>query len=631
MKTQLPHRLLALVVSLAAGTAVAQAQLSPACTPHEGPSRPCIDKIDPPGWWATLPEPMLLVHGTNLRGAALSVAGKDVAIERTATSDNGHWAFLWLHTAGAAAQTLTISASNTLGNVQIPFALAARSSAPGAHAGFSAADVLYLIMPDRFADGDTSNDPQPSQRALPRGWHGGDLKGVEQHIDYLKQLGVTAVWLTPIVSNGAMRESYHGYAATDLYAVDPHFGTVADYQQLSEKLHRQGIKLVFDSVPNHIGVQHPWVADPPAPDWLHGSRKDHRHMNSDFGPLVDPHAPRAAWQNVTEGWFTDDMPDLNQENPLVRQYLIDNAIWWVETAGLDGIRIDTFPYVGRAFWHDFHETLHSVYPRLTTVGEVLNPDAEITSYFAGGRAHEGIDTGLDTPFDFPTYFALKDVIANGKPMTELAKVWRQDALYPHPERLVPLIDNHDTERFLTAAQGSTAKLKLALGLLLTMRGMPQLYSGDEIAMPGGNDPDNRHDFPGGFNGDAQSAFTAAGRTAAQQDAFAWTAGLAALRTTHAALRAGEQQNLLATDNALVFVRTEKNAGCDAGVAQDKLLIVANKDKQSTTLTLDTDATDLTGCAQFQLLEPTADGKITRHGSTLELQAPAESVTVYQVR
>ena len=316
-----------------------------------------------------------------------------------------------------------------------------------------------------------------------RGWHGGDLAGIEQHLDYLSELGVTALWTTPVASNGTMPESYHGYAATDLYAVDPHFGTLEEYRHLSDALHAKGMKLVIDLVPNHLGVLHPWMLDPPAPEWFHGTLGIIAPPSTNFISWWTRTRPRQASSAITDGWFTDAMPDLNQENPLVSRYLIQNALWWVETANLDGIRLDTFPYVDRAFWRDFHATLHSVYPHLTTVGEIFNGDPEVTSFFAGGVAHHGIDTGLDTPFDFPVYFALRDVLTHGKPMTELAKVLRQDALYPHPERLVTFIGNHDTTRFLTEADGSAKKLKLALGLLMTLRGMPQLYSGDEIGMP----------------------------------------------------------------------------------------------------------------------------------------------------
>jgi neopullulanase len=601
------------------------------CAPLSA-QKPVIDKIDPPGWWITFPDPMLLVHGEHLDHARFAVSGKGVQLTRTQVSANGHWAFLWLDTHAAAAQTLTVTAENAEGQARHGFQLSERSHDPNAHRGFSASDVLYQIMPDRFADGDSSNNASGNQRSLPRGWHGGDFAGIEQHIDYLNQLGVTALWLTPVVSNGAMPESYHGYAATDLYAVDAHFGTLAQYQQLSRALHAHGIKLVFDLVPNHLGLQHPWVADPPAPEWFHGTVQNHHPIKDQFENIVDPHAPPAAWRDVTNGWFTDAMPDLNQENPLVSRYLIQNALWWVETAGLDGFRIDTFPYVGRAFWHDFHATLHSVYPQVTTVGEIFNHDAEITSFFAGGVAHHGIDTGLDTPFDFPVYFALRDVLASDKPMTELSAVLRQDALYPHPERLVTFIGNHDTSRFITAAGGSASRLKLALGLVTTLRGMPEIYSGDELGMAGGDDPDNRRDFPGGFPGDTSNAFTQTGRTTAEQDVYTWTAGLIALRQKHPALQTGIEQNLFADEDAFAYVRTTQGAGCSTDPsAPARFLVVANKSQKSEQLDLPTEDTALAGCTQFHAAQPTTGNTPALHNGRLSIEEPAESMTIFEVR
>ena len=556
-----------------------------------GAQAPLIDKIDPPNWWTGLPEPVLLVHGVNLGGAQFRVAGTRTSLVRTQISANGHWAFLWLHTHGAPVQTLMISASSSAGRAERKCSLEARSNEDVAHRGFSSSDVLYLIMTDRFARGSAAGQ-QALERDQPRGWHGGDFAGIAEHLDYLEQLGVTAVWTTPVASNRAMPDSYHGYAATDLYAVDPHFGTLADYRHLSAALHARGMKLVIDLVPNHLGVEHPWVSDPPAPEWFHGTLEHHLGAQYDFPQLIDPHAPRAAWQAITDGWFTDAMPDLNQENPLVKTYLIQNALWWVETAGVDGIRLDTFPYVGRAFWHDFHAALHAAYPHLTTVGEVFNDDAEIASFFAGGVARRGIDTGLDTPFDFPFYFALRNVLIDGKPMTELAKVLRQDELYPHPERLVTFLGNHDTMRFFTAARESPAKLKLALGLLATTRGMPQIYSGDEIAMPGGDDPDNRRDFPGGFPGDVHDAFTAGGRTPAEQDVFSWTTGLLAIRKTNPVLQTGVQQNLLVTDDVFAFVRAASGGACSSDHAQERVLVVINKASESRVVDLATENTAL---------------------------------------
>lgn len=252
-------------------------------TPHaHNAGKPRIDKIEPPGYWPQFPSPMLLVHGEGFRGANFSIAATGVSLERIQISQNGHWAFLWLDTKAAHPQTLTIKAAGPAGRARRSYVLAQRSHDPHAHAGFSAKDVMYLIMPDRFARGSTAPYPSGDDRRAPRGWHGGDLAGIEQHLDCLKQLGVTTIWTTPVLSNPGMSQSYPGYAATDLCAVDPHLGTLAAYKQLSAALHARDMKLVIDLVPNHIGLKHPWVADPPAPNWLHGTVQHHRDLAYDF-------------------------------------------------------------------------------------------------------------------------------------------------------------------------------------------------------------------------------------------------------------------------------------------------------------------------------------------------------------
>jgi glycosidase len=595
---------------------------------------PRIDKIDPPDWFAGLPSPMLLLHGEGLSGTQFAVAGGGVSLVRSQVSANGHWAFLWLDTKSAAPQTVTLTATNPSGSAKRNYVFAARSSDPDAHRGFNSSDVLYLIMTDRFARSGNV-DPPGDDRTLPRGWHGGDLDGIAEHINYLKQLGVTTVWTTPVASNGAMPQAYHGYAAIDLYAVDPHFGSLADYRHLSNELHASGIKLVIDLVPNHVGVEHPWVNDPPAPEWFHGSLAHHSAVENDFYKLVDPHAPPEDWRNIVDGWFTDSMPDLNQQNPLVSAYLTQNALWWVETANLDGIRLDTFPYVDRGFWQDFNSTLHSVYPHLTTVGEIFHRDPEVTSYFAGGMAHQGVDTELYTPFDFPVYFTLRDVLAHGKPMTELADVLAKDSLYPHPERLVPFIGNHDTTRFITDAGGSAAKLKLAIGLLATLRGTPQIYSGDEIGMGGGADPDNRHDFPGGFEGDPHNAFTESGRTPQEQEVFSWASAILALRASHGALNGGKEQNLFADNDSFAFVRTLSDGDCTSGAnpspANQRMLIVVNDSAQAKLISVPTDGTALAGCSTFAPQTPAASAATTISTHYLHIEEPADSMSVYEVR
>jgi glycosidase len=592
---------------------------------------PRIDKIDPPGWFAELPDPILLVHGEGLNRSRFTLRGEGITLDRIQASENGHWAFLWLKTANARPQTLSVIATNDDGQAQQAYPLAERSHVPDAHHGFSSADVLYLIMTDRFAEGSPTRRRLGLNRAAARGWHGGDFAGIEQHLDYLRELGVTTLWTTPIVSNGAMPESYHGYAATDLYAVDTHFGSIEDYRHLSDALHAKGMKLVIDLVPNHVGVQHPWVLDPPAPQWFHGTLEDHLAAQHDFYELIDPQAPGQARSAITTGWFTDAMPDLNQENPLVSRYLIQNALWWVETANLDGIRLDTFPYVGRTFWHDFHATLHSVYPDLTTVGEIFHRDPVVTSFFAGGVAHGGIDTGLDTPFDFPVYFSLRDVLTQGKPMTDLMKVLRQDTHYPHPERLVTFIGNHDTTRFFTEASGSVPKVKLALGLLLTLRGMPQLYSGDEIGMQGHEDPDDRRDFPGGFAADVHSAFKKTDRNTTEEDVFEWTSDLLKLRAAHPALQTGIEKNLFANQDLFAFVRSASGSSCSADHSKEIYLITVNKAQRGQSFDLPMKESTLSACTRFRALAPTAKAKTKLDGGRLHIEEPAESMTVYELR
>jgi len=592
-------------------------------------SAPCIDKIDPPNWWAGLPSPMLLIHGDHLSGAHVNAIGKNISIEKTQVSANGHYVFAWLETRSANPQKIELKVKTAAGSTSAPFTLGARKPASDGFRGFSSADAMYLIMTDRFADGDISNDPSPSERDKPRGWHGGDFRGIEQHLDYLQQLGVTTLWTTPVYSNAGATNAYHGYSATDMYAVDPHFGSLADYQHLARTIHARGLKIVLDTVPNHVGAAHPWAKDPPTPDWFHGTVAHHDKANTEFRSLPDPHASWQQQHDVTEGWFANVLPDLNQENPLVSQYLIQNAIWWVETAGLDGLRIDTFPYVGRAFWHDFHAELHSLYPHLTTVGEVYNGDPIVTSFFAGGVAHNGIDTGLDTPFDFPTYFTLRAILTGKKPMTALEDVLRQDRLYPHPERLVPFLGNHDTARFMSEPGASVEELKIGFALLATMRGMPQIYSGDEIAMSGGADPENRHDFPGGFPGDSASAFTAAGRTGDQADAFDWLSHLLHFRQTQPALLNGQQQDIFADDSAFVFVRAaDIGSGCSAS-SPERVLVAVNNSDHARELTIPTENTALANCTQLtpELGAPVA-GSAT--AAEITLSVGAKQTAIYSV-
>ncbi|MBZ5702506.1 MAG: cyclomaltodextrinase N-terminal domain-containing protein [Acidobacteriia bacterium] len=601
-----------------------------------------MSKLDPPNWWVGLtPEVMLLLSGHGLEEARVACNLPGLRVTRTQAGAGGNYLFVWLKIGpGTKAGTADCRVTTPAGAAKFAWPLAARSAPVGKFAGLSPDDVIYLIMPDRFANGDPANDepaaaPGSRDRANPHAYHGGDLRGIREHLPYLQELGVTALWLTPVVKNGAT-EDYHGYGAVDLYATDEHLGTLEEYRKLVDAAHRAGMKVLFDVVVNHVGPRHPWVANPPLADWFHGTRE--RHTNSSaavggdfygqpanqpvsndlFEALADPHAPPRLWRNLVEGWFVGILPDLNTDNPLVGQYLLQNNIWWVETSGLDGLRLDTFPYSSRRSWAEWHAGLHQIYPSLTTIGEVFHPDASVTSFFAGGQTrYDGIDSGLSTLFDYPLRFALRDVLLRGAPVGRLAGVLRQDALYPHPERLVTFFSNHDVKRFASEPGSSPAILKLAYGLLLTMRGIPQLYYGDEIGMPGGDDPDNRRDFPGGWAQDPRSAFAAAGRTPAEEELFAYVQALLRLRREHVALRRGRQWHLAVDAGVYTFARE---------CAEESLLIIANTSDHPRTISVPLEDTPLRGIHSLSAVLSAEPGSV-QHGQA-EARIAAKSVAVY---
>jgi glycosidase len=618
-------------VALTCVAAHGQLQSEKACVASAESGAPCVYQVDPPNWWADMPSPMLLLYGRNLRDARIDVRGENVGVTRTHFSANGHYAFVWLKVPQRGKpQTLQVEVATAQGRVAIPYELDKRRPANAGFQGFSPADTMYLIMTDRFADGDLKNDPHPSQLALPRGWHGGDFKGIQDHLNYLKRLGVTTIWITPAYDNEGSPQSYHGYSATNMYKPDPHFGTVQDYKNLVAAIHAHGMKFVLDTVPNHVGAGNPWAKDPPTPDWFHGTLAHHLVAQNNFAALVDPHADWAQQKATVDGWFANVLPDLNQENPLVRQYLIQNAIWWIETGGVDGLRIDTFSYVGRAFWQQFNGELHELFPHLTSVGEVYNPDPTIVSYFAGGVSHGGIDTKLWTPFDFPTCFALRDVLTHKKPMSYLEHIWRQDSLYPHPERLVPFFGNHDMTRFMSQPGITVKDLKLAFGIVLTMRGTPEIYYGDELAMKGGPDPDNRHDFPGGFPGDKHNAFTAAGRTPVQNEVHNWVQGLLHFRDSQPVFGDGGQQDIVHDATTLVYVRArDLERGCTAGT-MSRVLVAVNEGDKAETLQIDPTGTALSGCSHFVPAAGTHVPAALRTGKVTMTLGPRE-MAIYKLR
>ncbi len=536
-----------------------------------------VSKVEPPNWWPdhTLNPVRLLIRGAHIEGATVE-APPGITCSNVRVDAKGDHLFVDLDIArGSAPGDYPLRIKTAAGVALAPFRLEKPFAPEGRFQGFSPDDVIYLIMPDRFADGDPSNDDPAISRGLfdrknSHFYHGGDLQGIIDHLPYLKSLGVTALWLTPVYDNtnklnlrqavnGQPIADYHGYGAVDYYAVDEHLGTLALLRQLVDRAHALGLKIIQDQVANHVGPSHPWVLDPPKPDWFHGSVEHHVNETWQIWNLPDPHASPKLKRDVIDGWFGNALPDLNQEDPDVSQYEIENALWWVGMAGFDGIRQDTLPYVSRSFWHDWSAALKRQYPKLRAVGEVFDPDPAVPSFFQGGASRsDGIDSGIDSVFDFPTYFDSRKVFAKGASMNILSRTLAQDRFYPDSRVLVTFFGNHDTPRFMSENGATAAKLKLAFTLLLTMRGTPCIYYGDELGMVGGADPDNRRDFPGGWPDDTRNAFASSGRTDQENAIWQYVQRLTSLRAKSEALRRGEIIELAATERTWVYARATQN-------------------------------------------------------------------------
>lgn len=367
----------------------------------------------------------------------------------------------------------------------------------------------------------------------------------------------------------------------------------------------------------HGTAEHHLSSVSPSKSGFYGQAENKEITNDPFEVLVDPHIPRQMSKNLTDGWFFGKLPDMNTENPLVVQYLTQNSIWWAETSGLDGYRVDTFPYVSRAFWSQWHQELRRIYPRLSTIGEVFHPEPTVTSFFAGGRkGWDGIDTQLTTVFDYPLYFALRDVLLSGAPAGRIANILRQDSLYPHSEYLVPFFGNHDVTRFAGATGATPEKLKLAFALTLTLRGIPELYYGDELGMVDGGDPDNRRDFPGGWPEDEYNAFTGEGRTREQQGIFEYVQTLLRLRREHDALRGGKLWHLACDDSSYIFLRESD---------EEKIVIAFHSGASPKTVSLSLQDTPAEAVAGISTLF--GDVQADLAGQQLKLTLPPQSLSI----
>jgi len=557
---------------------------------------PEILKIDPPSWWirSSLNPVRLMIRGRNLQGAQVQIVGRGMrAVGPPKVNDRGTYVFIDVAIAPNSQGSRTIKLTTQGGVARTSFEILPQLGAIGRFQGFSPADVLYLIMIDRFSDGDqTNNDPSQSRGIYDRSnkfyYHGGDLQGVIDRLPYLKELGVTALWLTPWYDNydrpnqietkeGKPSTGFHGYNPQDFYSGEEHFGTLAKLRDLVEAAHRSGIKIIQDEVVNHTGPYHPWVDDPPTATWFNGTKAHHLKNVFQTWVLHDSRPVEELKRETMEGWFLDFLPDLNQNDPEVARYLIQNTLWWIGVTGLDGIRMDTWQYVPNTFWHKWTGALKREFPKFTVVGEVKDGDVVHTSWFQGGVVRDGADSGLDCLLDFPLFYPIRHAFAEGKHLDEVPKTLSKDYLYTNPDILVTLLGGHDDGRFMSEKGATVAGLKMANAFILTIRGVPQLYYGDEIAMKGPDEPTTRGDFPGGFPGDKRNAFTREGRTREEEDLFQYISRLTRLHTGLEAFRTGSLINLYSSEQQYAYARATRS---------QSVVMVFNNDTRVASLRVD---------------------------------------------
>ncbi len=533
-----------------------------------------IDRVDPPFWWTGMKNHhlQLMVHGENISQTVPSVNYDGVTLESVVHVESPNYLFLNL-IIDETAQPGTVTVFFKKGKkpvVTIDYELKKRNSRLGTHAGFDASDVIYLLMPDRFANGDTTNDNvagmlEKANRPDPNGRHGGDIKGIEEHLDYLKQLGVTAVWINPLLENNMPAYSYHGYAMTDFYKVDPRFGSNNDYKELVQQAHQKGLKIIQDMVFNHCGTNYFWKDDLPAADW-YNKWPEFTRSNYRGGVVTDPHASGYDYRKMVAGWFDTSMADLNQDNELVAEYLIQNSIWWIEFTGLDGIRQDTYPYPYKDFMAKWMQRILQEYPGFNVVGEAwLSYPVSVAYWMENDRNFDGYHSHLTNVFDFPLMYAVSKAFNEQEGWTtgtaELYEVLSQDFVYSHPENLVLFADNHDGDRFFSKVNKDIRKFKLAMAFLMTTRGIPQIYYGTEILMTGhehNGHGDIRKDFPGGWPDDVRNAFTANGRTKQQNQAFDFLKTLMNWRKTKEVIHTGKLIHYIPENGVYVYFRSNNN-------------------------------------------------------------------------
>ena len=560
-----------------------------------------VDRIEPTDWYVGMKDAslQLMVYGKDVRNADVEIDYPGVRVDSVAKLESPNYLLVYLNLEGAKAGEMTLKFKQGKSVKKVKYQLKNREMAGDKRIGFSNEDVLYMLMPDRFANGNPKNDAfktmrdKTCDRKAPSLRHGGDLEGIRQHLDYFNQLGVTALWFTPVLENDSPNDgknsTYHGYATTNYYRVDPRFGTNAEYKKLIDEAHQKGLKVVMDMIFNHCGFEHPWVADMPSKDWFNtpewllpeyqtpehlkkiGTVDGARTVNDMYKqtsykltPVLDPYASKVDFKETVDGWFVPSMPDLNQRNPHVIKYLIQNSEWWIETVGIDGIRMDTYPYADRDAMALWMKTLDQEYPNFNTVGETWVTEPAYTAAWQKDSKLSEKNSYLKTVMDFAFYDRINsakkeetDDWWNG--MNRIYNVFCYDYLYPNPKSVMAFVENHDTDRFLGEGKDSLA-LKQALALLLTVNRTPQLYYGTEVLMNGTKsvtDGNVRKDFPGGWTGDQHNAFTAEGRTNAENQMFNWLSNLLHWRQGNEVIIKGKQTQFCPQNGVYVIARQYK--------------------------------------------------------------------------
>ncbi len=584
-----------------------------------------IEKIEPPNWWTDLkPDTVqLLVYGKNLHGVKVISKNKNFKIISSKDGYSSNYLFLYfkLNVQKAGQYPLIFKKK---GEVSINYSVKKKSENNNIHRGFDGSDVVYLTFTDRFCDGDYANDTIKNkyEKFKPltlNGRHGGDLQGVINKLNYLKDLGVTALWITPVLENN-MWMSYHGYAATDLYKVDKRFGSNELYRRLVDRAHELGLKVIMDHVSNHVGINHPWVKYLPWKSWFNGSKRNVPPVSNNKIAYFDVHADSLTPVKTETGWFTDYMPDLNKRNKLLADYMIENTIWWIEYLGIDGIREDTYPYNNLRYMSRWAKTIERNYPNFTIVSEIWKGLPLILSeYQAYPKINLGFNSYVPSVTDYALYDAFVKFLKNRGGLNAIYETLAQDFVYRRPDMLLTFIDNHDVDRAMSVAKGDVNRFKMALGMLLTTRGIPEIFYGDEIGITGmGQDGLRRAHFPGGFKNDGRNAFLASGRTKRENEIFNFTQWLLRLRKKFKALKFGKLIQFPPSENIYVYFRIYKS---------QKIMILLNNGKNKRTVALNEQKYLINGADLINLYTL----KKTSCSSEMKIKAAPESIQIFLVK